>query len=148
MKQTILRPEIAPQQAAGGQKKLPYRNMLDEADIGSGEKTPGQEDTERFIRTVPLKQADAAAAAVPAPQADPNADPNVDPEADPEAEQVGTAHSLVDQLAEEQAIAELSLGSEDDLALDRRAHERRMSIEQDEPDSLLDDQDPVPPKGN
>jgi hypothetical protein len=29
------------------------RPLLDEADIGSGEKTPGQKETEEFIRQIP-----------------------------------------------------------------------------------------------
>jgi hypothetical protein len=29
------------------------RPLLDEADIGSGEKTPGQQETEEFIRQIP-----------------------------------------------------------------------------------------------
>lgn len=29
------------------------RPLLDEADIGSGEKTPGQKETEEFIRKIP-----------------------------------------------------------------------------------------------
>ena len=31
----------------------PTRPLLDEADIGSGEKTPGQQETEEIIRQIP-----------------------------------------------------------------------------------------------
>jgi hypothetical protein len=29
-----------------------YKHLIDEADIGSGEKTPGQQETEKFIEEV------------------------------------------------------------------------------------------------
>lgn len=32
-----------------------HRHMIDEADIGSGEKTPGELETERMVRQVPEK---------------------------------------------------------------------------------------------
>ena len=45
--------------------------MLDEADIGSGEKNPGQQETEEIIRQIPpLPSADSPAPA-PSPTAPP-----------------------------------------------------------------------------
>lgn len=41
--------------------------MLDEADIGSGEKTPAQKETEDMIRQIPPLQSDAPAAEQSAP---------------------------------------------------------------------------------
>ena len=35
-----------------GRKSSKNENMFDEADIGSGEITPGQEDTEKFIEQI------------------------------------------------------------------------------------------------
>jgi hypothetical protein len=40
-------------------------HFLDEPDIGSGEKTPGERDTEEHIRHIPPLPQSGAAAAVP-----------------------------------------------------------------------------------
>ncbi|MCE3261853.1 MAG: hypothetical protein K0R43_932 [Pseudoduganella sp.] len=49
------------------------QHLMDEADIGSGEKTPGEQETEEQIRKIPpLPEPDAkpssAAVSVPAPR--------------------------------------------------------------------------------
>ncbi|MET0855556.1 MAG: hypothetical protein ABWY27_02295 [Telluria sp.] len=48
------------------------RPMLDEADIGSGEKTPAQKETEEMIRQIPPLPSDKSGADDTAKPAEPN----------------------------------------------------------------------------
>ncbi|HEY5800062.1 MAG TPA: hypothetical protein VIT92_07565 [Burkholderiaceae bacterium] len=107
-----------------GKDKPPYRNMLDEADIGSGERTPGQKDTDRIVNQI-------------------NADGEHDLPPDPQGEHVGTRRDLVDQLADS------GLSADDDQPLPGQI--RRRTVEDDESeaeDGLMQGQQPFPPKGN
>jgi hypothetical protein len=44
------------------------RHLMDEPDIGSGEKTPGEMETEEQIRQIPPLKPSPAAASVPVPR--------------------------------------------------------------------------------
>jgi hypothetical protein len=72
-----MQPETPPEQPVRQSGKAPYRNMLDEADIGSGERSPGQHDTDKIVDSIAEDRGDAP---------------------DEEARQVGTASSLPDEI--------------------------------------------------
>jgi hypothetical protein len=91
------------------------RNLLNEADIGSGEKTPAERETDEMIKQIP-----------------PLAPPDDDELA---ADDDGQQDVLdIEDLLDTGATA------------NRSAQEQ--SLDKDEPNSGLDELDPVPPKGS
>jgi hypothetical protein len=97
------------------------RPWIDEPDIGSGEKTPAERETEEMIRLIPPLRAHRHEARRDAPVPD---------EEDTSGVDAGEASQSLDR----------------DEPLDE-ALERDESLERDEPDQQLDALDPVPPKG-
>ncbi len=89
------------------------RNLLDEADIGSGEKTAAERETEELIKQIPpLESLDD------------------------------------DDVADDRQQDAIDI--EDFLDAGTTVHriEQEQSLDKDEPNSGLDELDPVPPKGN
>ena len=100
------------------------RNLLDEADIGSGEKTAAERETEELIKQIP---------ALESPDDEQNNEQNIENDAD------------IDQDAQQDAL-DIENFLEDGSLVNRIEQEH--SLDKDEPNSGLDELDPVPPKGD
>ncbi|MFC3110588.1 hypothetical protein ACFQAT_23400 [Undibacterium arcticum] len=96
-----------------GQKHEPVRRLLDEADIGSGEESDADRETQRQI------------------------------EQRSESDQANPDQALDEARARQQMIE----GNADVSGTLERLEKKR-SLGKDDPDSLINDTDPVPPKGN
>jgi hypothetical protein len=96
--------------------------IWDEADIGSGEKTAGQRETEEMIRQIPALPDDSDAAN------DDDGDDGSDDGSDDDSDDDVSAAA-------------------DDVDAAGQSAEQERSLEKDEADNGLDQLDPVPPKG-
>lgn len=113
-----MQPNTPAEQPVVQSGKAPYRNMLDEADIGSGERSPGQRETDEIVDSIAAERGDAP---------------------DEEARQVGTASSLPDE------IEDAGDAINQQRAMSQRAGGAQGNAN---PGGLIQDKEQMPPKGN